>query len=187
MKVVCIMSHPPISHLIFLWFGDETDEMIGGKFSAHFDGRRLEDLNTQSFLSVNIYLNTIPSTSFGSTRILKSPFQPGSDAAPFPLPAITPDQILFKIQPVLGTAAIFRDTVWHDGEELLEGEKFLLRTDVMYEREEEFDFERLYGKLGDREKGEKALGIAEGLEDAGNREEAVKWYKKAFRLCPEMS
>jgi tetratricopeptide (TPR) repeat protein len=56
----------------------------------------------------------------------------------------------------------------------------------MYEREEEFDFERLYRALGDREKGEKALGIAEGLEDAGNREEAVKWYKKAFRLCPEM-
>jgi tetratricopeptide (TPR) repeat protein len=146
----------------------------------------LEDLNTQSFLSVNIYLNTIPSTSCGSTRILKSPFQPGTDTAPFPLPPVTPDQILFKIQPVLGTAAIFRDTVWHDGEELLEGEKFLLRTDVMYEREEEFDFERLYRALGDREKGEKALGIAEGLEDAGNREEAVKWYKKAFRLCPEM-
>jgi hypothetical protein len=56
----------------------------------------------------------------------------------------------------------------------------------MYEREEEFDFERICGGLGDREKGMKALRIAERLEDAGNREEAVRWYKTAFKLSPEM-
>jgi hypothetical protein len=37
----------------------------------------------------------------------------------------------------------------------------------MYAREQEFDFERLYGALGEEGKGRKALGIAEGLEDAG--------------------
>jgi hypothetical protein len=149
----------------------------------------MEDLNTQSFLSVNMYLNTIPPTSCGSTRILKSPLE-ATDAETETgyeqFSYVTPSQILCKIQPVLGTAAVFRDTVWHDGEELLEGEKFLLRTDVMYEREEEFDFERICGGLGDREKGMKALRIAERLEDAGNREEAVRWYKTAFKLSPEM-
>jgi hypothetical protein len=54
----------------------------------------------------------------------------------------------------------------------------------MYEREVSFDFESLYGSLDDDGKGRKALGIAEGLEDAGNMEEAVLWYKKAFRLSP---
>jgi len=68
---------------------------------------------------------------------------------------------------------------------LVAGEKWLLRTDVMYERNVPFEFERLVKRLGlttDEEKGQKALEIALALEDAGNRDEAVRWYKKAFRL-----
>lgn len=62
------------------------------------------------------------------------------------------------------------------------GVKYLLRTDVMYVRDEAFDFERLCRGMGDEGKGRKALGIAEGLEDAGRGNEAVGWYKKAFGL-----
>ena len=120
-------------------------------------------------MTINIYLASVPLPNGGATRFL-SPNH----------------EVIASVQPVLGQALLFRDDVWHDGDELKEGVKYLLRTDVMYWRDEEFDFERLCQGLGDREKGEKALGIAEGLEDAGNREEAVKWYKKAFRLCPEM-
>jgi hypothetical protein len=139
------------------------------------DGRRLESVNEQAFMSINIYLVTVSSAQGGATRFL-SPSQ----------------EVLAKVQPVLGQAALFRDDVWHDGEELSEGVKYLLRTDVMYVRDEEFDFERLfdfeklYGALGDEAKGRKALRIAEGLEDAGKGEEAVTWYKKAFRLWPAL-
>lgn len=56
----------------------------------------------------------------------------------------------------------------------------------MYEREVPFDFERISGGLDDEEKGRQALALAEGLEDAGNREEAVRWYKKAFKLAPAL-
>ncbi|KAG9228989.1 hypothetical protein BJ875DRAFT_214147 [Amylocarpus encephaloides] len=95
----------------------------GGKFSPHYDGRHMPDLDTQSFMTVNVYLNTVPEELCGATRALGSPH--------FSLAG----KVLAKIQPRLGIAAIFRDTLWHDGEELVDGEKYLLRADVI-KREE---------------------------------------------------
>jgi hypothetical protein len=54
----------------------------------------------------------------------------------------------------------------------------------MYEREVPFDFEDIHGGLDNEGKGRKALALAEGLEDSGNSEDAVRWYKKAFGLAP---
>jgi hypothetical protein len=127
-----------------------------------------------------MYLNTVPSSAGGATRFLASP--------PSSYDPSVPRVVLTKSQPVLGSAAIFRDDLWHDGEELLEGQKWLLRTDVMYRREKDFDFEEFCGKraLGREERGRKALGVAEGLEDAGCTGEAVRWYKIAFREWPEL-
>jgi len=70
---------------------------------------------------------------------------------------------------------MFRDYIWHDGEEVKEGRKFLLRTDVMYERVEEWSEERVWKGLGSEEKGRRALLVAEGLEDSGSSEEAIRW------------
>ncbi|KAL5324957.1 hypothetical protein ACEPPN_006078 [Leptodophora sp. 'Broadleaf-Isolate-01'] len=134
------------------------------------DGRRLESVNEQAFMTINIYLASVFSPNGGATRFL-SPNH----------------EVIASIQPVLGQALLFRDDVWHDGEELREGVKYLLRTDVMYWRDEEFDFEKLYeGDGGEERRGRRALAIAEGLEDAGKGEEAVVWYKKAFRLWPAL-
>jgi hypothetical protein len=142
---------------------------VGGKFSPHTDGRRLESLNEQSFMTLNIYLNAVPEEHYGTTRFLSST-----------------QEILAKVQPTLGQGLLFRDDIWHDGEELLSGVKYLLRTDVMYVRERDFDFEGLYGVLDEEGKGRKALGIAERLEDAGRGGEAVGWYKRAFGLWPAL-
>ncbi|KAG4432111.1 hypothetical protein IFR05_012410 [Cadophora sp. M221] len=157
----------------------------GGKFSPHCDGRRLANINEQSFMALNIYLNTVSSSQKGATRFITEPkTRDLSDIV-----------VLEKIQPVLGSAALFRDDVWHDGEELVDGVKYLLRTDVMYGRERrlgdgegEMSFEEFLALrgLGDEERGRKALTVAEGLEDSGKNEEAVVWYKKAYRLWPAL-
>jgi hypothetical protein len=129
----------------------------------------MESVDEQSFMTLNIYLATVPSSGGVATRFLSSG-----------------QQVITKIQPELGQALMFRDDVWHDGEELSDGVKYLLRTDVMYVRDEAFDFERLCKGMGDEEKARKALRIAEGLEDVGRGNEAVGWYKRAFGLWPAL-
>ena len=86
-------------------------------------------------MTLNMYLATVPSSHAGATRILHRETE--SDLAEG-----RPLQVVGKVQPVQGSAALFRDELWHDGEEVKEGcIKWLLRTDVMYERAVKFDFE----------------------------------------------
>jgi hypothetical protein len=81
---------------------------IGGKFSPHTDARYLRSVDECSFMTVNIYLNSVPVEWNGATRILDEGVAGG---------------VLGKVQPVLGMAAVFRDCLFHDGEELIGGEK----------------------------------------------------------------
>lgn len=143
----------------------------GGKFAPHQDGNRFASVNERSFMAVNMYMNTVSEEHKGATRFLA----PDS-----------PSIVLAKVQPVLGTAAIFRDDVWHDGEELVGGEKYLLRTDLMYRRVKEFDFEQIHEDLDDEGKGMQMLEIAQRLEDSGKGLEAIEWYKKAFKTWPPL-
>ena len=124
-------------------------------------------------MSVNIYLNDVPEENKGATRILQHPYP---EYQPDPRTLLT---VLGKIQPVQGTASVFRETLWHDGEELLAGEKYLLRTDLMYEREEEFDFDRICQGMDWAEKADKAMEISHALVDGGNDDEADSWRDRA--------
>jgi hypothetical protein len=131
-------------------------------------------------MSVNIYLNTVPECYRGATRILKheahhGDYWDGSEEL----------EAVAKIQPVIGSASIFRDTLWHDGEELLGGVKYLLRTDVVYEREATWEFERKWEGLSGEEKAGMAIKIAEELEEVGNGIEAGWWFEKAEELDPD--
>lgn len=62
----------------------------------------------------------------------------------------------------------------------------------MFQRKRAFDWEAFcerkgwIGKGYAEQRGRKALGIAEGLEDAGCSGDAVGWYKVAFREWPEL-
>jgi hypothetical protein len=64
----------------------------GGKFSPHTDGRRLESVNDQSFMTINIYLETVPESHGGATRFLS----PGKE-------------VIKKVQPQLGQCVKWLD------------------------------------------------------------------------------
>jgi hypothetical protein len=126
-------------------------------------------------MSINIYLNDVLEENRGANRILRhiEDYRPGRYVGL---------DVLGKVQPVQGTASVFRDTVWHDGEELVAGEKYLLRSDIMYEREREFDFEKICRGLSGTAKANKALNISYALQDGGNALEADEWRARAFEL-----
>jgi hypothetical protein len=130
-------------------------------------------------MTVNIYLNTLSLEQGGATRILRAPTINASKASEKP-------EVLGKIQPVQGSASVFRDSLYHDGEAVLAGEKYLLRTDILFTRDEPFDLDKACAGLSDEEKGRKALGLAVRLVDGGNSMVAVRWYKRAFRLWPAL-
>jgi hypothetical protein len=146
----------------------------GDDFGPHQDGRRMMNVNEQSFMTVNIYLTTVPIAHGGATRVLER--SEGDNK----------HKVIGAMQPVEGMASIFRDSLFHDGERLKEGVKYLLRTDVIYQRETPFDFEAMFGGLSAQEKAAKAINLAERLEDGGNRDGAVMWYRKAYKLNPEL-
>ena len=56
----------------------------------------------------------------------------------------------------------------------------------MFVRDESYDLNVACVGWSDEDKGRKALKWAWRLEDGGNHEMAVTWYKKAFRLCPAL-
>lgn len=145
-------------------------ELPGGAFEPHFDGRRLATPDSQTFMTVNIYLNTVGPDDGGATRFLDRSTQ----------------EVLGKMQPVQGSAAVFRDSLWHDGEAVRGGVKYLFRTDVMFSRDEPYDFESLCAGLSGEEKGRKALQLAVKLEDGNNQQDALTWYRKAYRLYPDI-
>jgi hypothetical protein len=128
-------------------------------------------------MTVNMFLNTVLPEHGGATRVLSPPVADSIHEK---------HEVLGKVQPVKGSAAVFRDSLYHDGEALEAGVKYLLRTDIMFVRDVPFDINVACASLSDEEKGRKALEWAVRLEDGGSRELAVAWYKKAFRLCPAL-
>ena len=101
----------------------------GARFRAHVDSAVDKSDTLRSMFTVNIYLNG--GFDGGATRFFvgtKSRMACGTAANP-PVCAVVPRA---------GDALVFRQPpgadYMHDGEELRSGVKYLLRSDVMYER-----------------------------------------------------
>lgn len=93
----------------------------GQRFSIHRDGSHASSDRMRSLSTVMIYLNEPPAFDGGRTRFYATG-RPGR----------APTRV---VVPQRGSAAIFDHDLWHDGEAVTRGDKYVLRTDVIYESE----------------------------------------------------
>ncbi len=90
----------------------------GQHFTVHRDGAWSEGGRRRSWLTVMLYLNDAAGFEGGQTRFYGS--QHGTLEASIP--------------PREGQAIIFDHRLWHDGAPVTRGSKYVMRTDVMFER-----------------------------------------------------
>ena len=90
----------------------------GQYFHRHLDGVYHQSATVQSRLTFMIYLNDGAEFEGGRTLFYRSK---------------TDAQVWAEYQPVMGDLIVFDHTIWHEGEELTAGQKFVLRTDILYQ------------------------------------------------------
>ncbi|KAF2070499.1 hypothetical protein CYY_008182 [Polysphondylium violaceum] len=136
----------------------------GGKFLSHYDGIYVKDTYNRSFFTFMIYLNDVPVS--GATRFLDK----------------NCDTAKVKIQPKAGSVLVFQHDIWHDGEILNDGEKYIIRSDIMYcKRDDKRDEDSI------RKEREARLILNEAIEmEKSDPAKSISLYKKAFALYPPL-
>ncbi|MFI6365477.1 2OG-Fe(II) oxygenase [Nocardia sp. NPDC050630] len=94
----------------------------GQSFATHRDGAHASSATVVSRLTCMIYLNDSTEFDGGQTRFYASG-EPGAAS-------------LGVVRPETGAIVVFDHALWHDGEPVTGGTKWVMRTDVLYEREQ---------------------------------------------------
>jgi WD40 repeat protein len=89
-------------------------------FNRHLDGIHFRSETTQSKLTFMLYLNSAAEFEGGRTLFFKNK---------------NTTEIWASYTPQQGDLIVFDHNIWHSGEELLSGEKYVLRSDILYDRE----------------------------------------------------
>lgn len=158
----------------------------GGAFAPHTDGRAIHDFNTRSFYSVILFLYTIPKGSGGGTRFYVS------DAVNQLKTSVNSDGkthwssdaslATAEVDAVAGRMLIFQQALVHEGvPPCCPHKKYIIRSDVMSCRSP-----AICASGTDRE----AYAVfrqAEDLAEAGQIDEAMPLFRRAFKMSPEMA
>jgi len=148
----------------------------GGHFAPHYDGSAIFSDNLRSLKTFNLYLNE--GFIGGSTNFINDSQMTYRNEKN--LIVAQEENITYRVIPSAGMALIFNHYILHEGEEVHGGMKYILRSDIMFARNEP-------PQLCDSEsKAIAFIDLAKQYEIEGNFEGAVQFYKKAFRLCPEL-
>lgn len=144
----------------------------GQKFAPHYDGDFIIDSSEKSLYTFMIYLNG--GFDGGATNFL-------SDSAT----AGPRGRVLASLPPQAGMLLVFEHNIYHEGEELRTGVKYMMRSDLMYKLDP-VKSEHDDATVKRVQEAQELLSLAEQVEAQGKFEEAVILYKKAYKLAPEL-
>ncbi|GAM27865.1 hypothetical protein SAMD00019534_110410, partial [Acytostelium subglobosum LB1] len=151
------------------WKLHEVNEMwrlckynLGGAFAPHLDGNFVRDSDNRSYLTFMIYLSE--GIDGGATRFLEQHSH----------------KVVASVQPKVGSVLVFQHDMWHDGETVNAGLKYIMRTDVMYRR---VDTTRTAQEQLNEQKARHLIKEAESLEYT-NPSGAVSLLKQAYKIYP---
>ncbi|PAA91222.1 hypothetical protein BOX15_Mlig003788g6, partial [Macrostomum lignano] len=164
----------------------------GQHFSPHYDGLLVHDDACRSMQTFMVYLTDNPASDGGATNFLDDGLSMSSlisttesatesDGTERQRMSAPQSQIICQVHPERGSLLVFNHYRLHEGERLAAGVKYILRSDIMYRR--------ITAAPQSDEKFREALRLqqeAERLESRGQADEAVKLYRKAFRLYPNL-
>lgn len=88
--------------------------------------------------------------------------------------------IVFSSPPPQGQAIVFNHYRLHEGARLDSGTKYILRTDIMFQRDNPAELS------ASQRRAVELLQRAEVLESSRQESEAAECYRRAFKLCPEL-
>lgn len=148
-----------------------------GHLGPHYDGEHQKSENECSIKTFMIYLNDEyegGATNFLREEDLHFDEDKGIYCAP-------PGQIVASLKAKQGDCLIFDHKILHEGAQVLSGKKYIVRSEIMYQRTSEGD------ELTDAQKqGRTFLAEARKCEELKDFDAAVKFYQKAFKIYPEL-
>jgi WD40 repeat protein len=136
------------------------------QFSIHRDGIFYQDERKRSALTFLLYLNSHDDFVGGETTFYKDQY--GKD-------------ILATYTPEIGDVAIFDHTLWHSGNEVHQGNKYILRSDFIYS---ETDAKKSISSEKTKSQHDgyiwKVLTIDNNLLASASRDKTIKLWDKDF-------
>jgi len=152
----------------------------GGHFAPHTDGCTTIDFNHRSMYSIILYLNHCERG--GRTHLYEDDQLSNLVLTPEGYYSGDPKYLIDTVLPARGSALVFYHAIVHEGEPIgEEARKYIIRTDVMYKREnpicnspKDVEAFRMYEK-------------AKEMTNEGNPEEAIILFRRAFKMSPALA
>ena len=155
---------------------------VGGHLAPHIDGSYVENSETRTMYTVNIYLNDLDKDCGGETVFCASDQKLNYDTEE---KRYATEKIVASVRPSAGSGLIFVQAPFellHAGVPVRKGMKFLARTGIMYARDAS-----TRPQLNEKQqKGMDMLRKAKEAEANGRFGVAMRYYSKAYKLWPEL-